>query len=672
MPQPTAKNKFWIPIACLICVLVAAFDQPWGPWDQALFDANLRLRRHSLPPVSSRIAILGLTTDDLTGWSSTRQEYQAVAQAIADLRDQGASVIVIDLLLLRGETSDFEPFWKQVWKRDDVVLARSLEQASRLPGVAPASDSGLAMLKRDRDGLIRRYDLAFKSDKEWAPSLALAAYLKLRRQPWQSQAMEGSEVLEFKQAGADGQWQVHRFPQELHIEPRSGWSESGTRNFQHLSLTNLEQWKQEGQRNRLEGKVVFLANVAAGGGDIGSTVLDPATPKVAIHAIALNSLLQEQYYRPLPLTVRLLGAAVSFLLGVGVARFVGASRARRFLILGGLITVFSLPLISQLWLQVNWLVPWATWGICGWVGVLVFLQWLQSLWRWRMTSLRATADIQDPLVLKTLGSYLLVEKLGQGGFGAVYRGVPHLDLDSSKSVAVKIADPEASKNEDFRRRFLREGRISRSLRHPSIVRVLESGEQEGLLYYTMEWLRGGTLRDWLLARKGTPCSEQEARPILLGLLEAVAYAHGRSVLHRDLKPENVLLVGPLPKIVDFGLAHDDQSSQLTAACDIIGTVSYLAPERVQGSGYDARSDQYALGVIGYEMLAGCSPFPDKENPVEALMWRLTQDPTPLGSETPLRQVVDKMMARNPDDRFDKVEEAIKFLLGKATNPREGR
>jgi len=639
---------------------VAAVGHPWAPWEQALFDINLRARRDSLPFVSSRIAVLGLTSQDLMGWSSTRQEYQAVAQAISDLRDQGASVIVVDLLLVRGETADFEPFWQQVWKRDDVVLARSFEQFSRLPGVAPVADSGLAVLKRDRDGLIRRYDLALQSpgDGEWVPSLALAAFLKLSRQPWHSPAADGIEV---KHAGADGRWHTLRFPKELYLQPRSAWSESGGRNFQHLSLSHLEQWKQDGQRNRLEGKVVFLANVAPGGGDIGSTVLDPATPKVGIHAIALNSLIQQQYYRPLPLAVRLFGAVLFFSVGAGLARRLGLARPRQFLLLAGLVTILCGPLVSQLWLQTSWLLPWSTWALCGWLGILVVLQWQQSLWRSRMTGLRANADILDPLVLKTLGSFLLVEKLGQGGFGAVYRGVPHLDLDVSKSVAVKIADPEASKNEEFRRRFLRESRISRSLRHPSIVRVLESGQQDGLLYYTMEWLRGGTLRDWLDLRRGTPGSESEVRPILLGLLEAMAYAHGLSVLHRDLKPENVVLEGQLPKIVDFGLAYDDHSSQLTAAYDIVGTLQYLAPERLQGIGYDARSDQYALGVMGYEMLAGCSPFPVTKNSGDALVWRLSQDPAPLGDATPLRQMVDKMMARNPEDRFARLEEAIEFL-----------
>ena len=280
-----------------------------------------------------------------------------------------------------------------------------------------------------------------------------------------------------------------------------------------------------------------------------------------------------------------------------------------------------------------------------------------------MTSLRANADIGDPLVLKTLGSYLLVEKLGQGAFGSVYRAVPHLDLDPSKSVAVKIADPEASKDEDFRRRFLRESRISASLRHPSIVKVLESGHQDGLLYYTMEWLRGGTLANWLDERRGAACPEEEVRPILTQLIQAMAYAHGRSVLHRDLKPENVVLQGSVPKIVDFGLAYDEHSSQLTAPHDVVGTMHYLAPERLRGSGYDARSDQYALGVIGFEMLAGRSPFPAFEHQGEALMFRLTRDPDPLGGESPLRQVVDKMMAREPEDRFASLDEALKVLGG---------
>lgn len=655
------KDRLWLPAAFLLSVLLAAIGTPWGPWDQALFDANLRWRHDELPPVSSRIACLGLSTEDLTHWSSTRQEYQAVAQAIADLRAQGAAVIVVDLLLIRGEKEDFEPFWQQVWNRSDVVLARSFEQATRLPGTAPPSDSGLATIKRDRDGLVRRYDLALRAPNgEWAPSLALAAYLKLRDQSWQG-GHGPLETLQFQVPGANGEWQIVRFPNELHIQPRSAWSESGPRNFQHLSLSDLKRWKEEGQRNRLEGKVVFVANVATGGSDFGSIVLDPVIPKVAIHALAVDSLLQGRFYHPLPRPLRLCGAAFCFLLASGIARYFGTTRSRRLLALLLVLSLLSLPLISQFWFRSDWLVPWVTWGVCAWVGMLVCLQKQQSLWRWRMTSLRANADIGDPLVLKTLGSYLLVEKLGQGAFGTVYRAVPHLDLDPTKSVAVKIADPEASKSEDFRRRFLRESRISASLRHPCIVKVLESGDQDGLLYYTMEWLQGGTLAHWLQARRGTACPEQEVHPILTQLLQAMAYAHGRSVLHRDLKPENVVLQGTTPKIVDFGLAYDDHSSQLTAPQDVVGTLHYMAPERMRGSGYDARSDQYALGVIGFEMLAGRSPFPDFEHQGEALMFRLTRDPDPLGGDTPLRKVVDKMMAREPDDRFASLDDALKLL-----------
>lgn len=663
MPPAPGSTKLWLPIACLLSVLLASLGKPWSPWDQALFDANLRLRRQSLAPVSPRIACLGLTTADLKQWPSTSQEYAGVARAISLLREQGASVIVVDLLLLRGEDSDFKPFWQQVWQRTDVVLARSPDEITRLPGDLPASDWGMAVVTRDRDGLIRRYELVAQlpSDGGEVPSLALAAFLKLRHLPWGSQGMRNPTTLEFQVPGADGRWQAATFPRELHLQPRSAWSENGPRNFQHLSLSDLERWEQEGQRNRLEGKVVFLANVAAGSGDLGSAVLDATIPKVAIHAMALNSLLQDAYYRPLNLVTRLLGALLSFFLGASLARWKGSSRSRRFLALLGLVTVLCLPLLSQFWLRSTWLTPWATWGICGWTGVLVELQRQQSVWRWRMTSLRAGADLGDPLVLKTLGSYLLVEKLGQGGFGVVYRALPHADLDASKSVAVKIADPEASKDEDFRRRFLRESRISASLRHPAIVRVLESGHQDGLLYYTMEWLRGGTLAEWLKSREGEPLPETEARPILLALMQAMAYAHGRSVLHRDLKPENIVLVGSVPKIVDFGLAYDDSSSHLTAPHDVVGTLHYLAPERVRGCSYDARSDQYALGVIGYEMLAGRSPFPTLDHPGEALMWRLTESPAPLGGESPLRRVVDKMMAREPEDRFDTLDDAIEYL-----------
>lgn len=638
----------------LLCMLLAGLGTPLPIWDQWLFDHNLKWQRQRLPPVSSRIALVGLRPQDYQRWPGTAEEYNGIAEVIEKVRAQGAAVIVLDLLLTRGRDSDFEAFWKAAWNRPDVILARGLEHQTRLPQPAPHQEA-LAHLQRDSDGLFRCYPLFALGDsqEEW-PSLALASYRLLQAGDTRSQAADGP---------------LRSLGSPLYFQPRAAWSEESDRNFQHLTLNQLGQWEKTGQKYRLEGKVVFLANVH---GDIGSTVLDASVPKVQIHALALNSLIQQHAYLPLPWTLRSAVAGLSFLLGAWLAAGRGARHSRGLFWFTVLLLVAGGALVSQFWLLGRWLLPGFSWCLALLAGVVAVSTAQQLRWRSKITELKARWDGEDPRLFKILGSYLLVEKLGQGGFGAVYRGIPSDTLDDSQSVAIKLADPELSGNQEFRRRFLREARISRSLRHPAIVRVLESGQQDDLLYYTMEWLQGKSLKHWLEERAGLACSPQEVLEILKPVMEGMACAHSQNVLHRDLKPDNIVLEKQGPKIVDFGLAHDQESSQLTSAYDIMGTLQYLAPERLQGQAYDARSDQYALGVIGYEMLTGTSPFPQGQTTQEAILWRLTQQPRALsevlGRSDGLTEVLQRMLAQEPDDRFPSLEEALQSLSRVAIKP----
>lgn len=283
------------------------------------------------------------------------------------------------------------------------------------------------------------------------------------------------------------------------------------------------------------------------------------------------------------------------------------------------------------------------------------------LLRQRLLALQSAANVQDPLVLKTIGEYQLVERIGQGGFASVYRALPTSTLDPGAAVAIKVVHPSAAESEEFRRRFLREIRISGQLCHPSIVRVFDSGDHDGLLYLVMELVRGRSLRKMMDERETWDL--ESTTVVIRQVLQAMAYAHTLSVLHRDLKPENVMVGMDLSlKVVDFGLAFDEHSSKLTKSNDLLGTLGYLAPERIQGSGDDHRSDQYAVGVMAYELLAGKSPFP-QESTGEALLFRLTQDPVPLETLRPdlserLVGVITRMMAREVGQRFPTTGEAL--------------
>ncbi|MBT9583093.1 CHASE2 domain-containing protein [bacterium] len=654
MPPSPAKPyplPFWLGIAGLFWSLALLVARPWLPWDRYFFDHNLRWRHNRLPAQYPLIAHLSLGEAELNQWTTTREEYDGLAGLVSGSRDQGAAVIVLDLLLTRGKDSDFQGFWKEVYGHPDVLLARSLQETPRLPG--PSQDQGLANLQRDDDGIFRRYQLYYPEVK--LPSLALAAYLKVQGLAPDAFRLGRDGILEV--VSEQGKPPT-RFPNELYFQPRTAWSEAGS-DIQFATPDDVQTWQQEGD-SKFEGKAVFVGYVASGVGDVGPTVLDPSYPKVGIHATVLSNLLQNRYYRATSWPMRVGGGWCCLLLGAGAGRLLG--RLNPLWLTLACLPVWLLSASHQsLW--GSWLLPWVSWGLTLLSAIWVTWLWRQRIWKWRLLAMQASADFQNPLIFKTLGSYLLVEKLGEGGFGAVYRAIPAQTLDQSQVVAVKLASPSACQSPEYRKRFLRESRICRSLNHPAIVRVLESGEQDGLLYYTMQWLRGRSLRYWMLQTH----SPQEVGTVLLPLVDAMAYAHAQGVLHRDLKPENIMLEHDGPQIVDFGLAFDSESTQMTAPQDVMGTLNYLAPERIEGVAHDARSDQYALGVIGYEMITGSSPFPESSNQGQALAWRLTHDPVPLGqrlnTDSPLILVIDKMMARNPDDRYATLQEALLDLQG---------
>jgi serine/threonine protein kinase len=206
----------------------------------------------------------------------------------------------------------------------------------------------------------------------------------------------------------------------------------------------------------------------------------------------------------------------------------------------------------------------------------------------------------DPLLGTTVGGYRLLERLGQGGMATVYRARAGTHEVALKLLVGDRADPDKAA------RFRRECRLAAQLKHPTLVRVIESGEQENLLYLVMELVEGEPLRlrpsglDW-----------EQIWPWYRQLLVGLNYAHGVGVVHRDLKPENILVRpdGGL-KVVDFGLARTQDTPAITETGKALGTPSYLAPEQLTGAGdlVEPRTDQYALGVILFQALTGSPPF----------------------------------------------------------------
>ncbi|MBI3925993.1 MAG: serine/threonine protein kinase [Armatimonadetes bacterium] len=281
-----------------------------------------------------------------------------------------------------------------------------------------------------------------------------------------------------------------------------------------------------------------------------------------------------------------------------------------------------------------------------------------------LEELRARADRADPHSLAVLSGYRLVERLGAGGMGTVYRAVPDACLDDSRAVAIKILNLDRSGDAAFLERFRREVRILTQLSHPGVVRLYDYGEQDGLLFLVMELMAGGTLRG-AMREGGLPFAP--AFRILGELMDALEYAHERGVVHRDLKPENILMSGTgKVKIVDFGLARSSEADGITQTGALVGTPSYMAPELVtEGITYLPASDQYALGVIAYELLTGRKPFEETE--ARRILFQQVNQPPPslrrLRSEISeeVERVVLRMLAKIPEDRHSSLAQAASAL-----------
>jgi serine/threonine protein kinase/DNA-binding beta-propeller fold protein YncE len=251
---------------------------------------------------------------------------------------------------------------------------------------------------------------------------------------------------------------------------------------------------------------------------------------------------------------------------------------------------------------------------------------------------------------------------GRGGMGTVYRAT-HLALDHL--VALKVISADLADDESFRMRFKSESRIAVSLRHPNVVPIHHAGEEEGLLFVTMDLIDGPDLRRLLAARGPLPPAEAVA--ILEQIGAALDVAHSRGLVHRDIKPGNILIEqrdgegpgGEHAYLTDFGLTKRiegaSEATALTSTGAFVGTLDYVAPEQIQGGRLDARTDVYALGCVLFEMLAGHPPFEGREEKVAKMYAHLQAEPPWLPGarlETePFDAVIARAMAKDPEQRF---------------------
>ena len=258
--------------------------------------------------------------------------------------------------------------------------------------------------------------------------------------------------------------------------------------------------------------------------------------------------------------------------------------------------------------------------------------------------------------------YELLEELGQGGMGAVFRSK---DLNTGQEVALKILPPELSLNPALLQRFRREVMTLRQLHHPGIVRILDVGAENRTNYFAMDYVGGGSLQR-LLERGGGRLDIERAIDIIIQLAEALDYAHAKNVIHRDIKPSNVLLTeGGHPKLTDFGIAKVVEATRMTVTGGIVGTVDYMAPEQAEGRAIGAKTDIYSLGVLLYQMTTGRLPFKG-ETPSEVIQkhrFSLVEPPVNLNPEMPenLSLVIEHMLEKEPAKRVASMRQLVKIL-----------
>jgi eukaryotic-like serine/threonine-protein kinase len=270
---------------------------------------------------------------------------------------------------------------------------------------------------------------------------------------------------------------------------------------------------------------------------------------------------------------------------------------------------------------------------------------------------------------QVVGEYQVEHKIGQGGFGAVFKGVHPL---IGKQVAIKVLSQRFSVDPQMVSRFLAEARAVNQIRHHNIIDIFSFGTlEDGRLYYVMEYLDGEPL-DKRLARDGR-MALADALPILRAIARALDAAHAKGIAHRDLKTENVFLAahpdGVFPKLLDFGIAKlmtpEDALSHKTRTGAPIGTPHYMSPEQCRGRDVDHRTDMYAFGVLAYLMLTGAYPL-DADDYMTILMRQLHDDPPPPSSLRPelpagVDAAIGWLMRKDPAARPETLMAAVRML-----------
>lgn len=273
----------------------------------------------------------------------------------------------------------------------------------------------------------------------------------------------------------------------------------------------------------------------------------------------------------------------------------------------------------------------------------------------------------------TVGTYLadryeIVSKIGAGGMSDVYKAKDHI---LGRFVAIKVLRNEFSEDRSFVAKFRTEAQSAAGLEHPNIVNIYDVGSEEGLYYIVMEYVEGITLKTYI-EKKGQ-LSFKESVSIAIQVARGIEAAHNKQITHRDIKPQNIIIsTEGKVKVTDFGIARAASSN--TISSDVMGSVHYSSPEQARNGFVDGRSDIYSLGIVMYEMVTGRVPF-DGDTTVAVAIQHLQEEMVPPSNYAPnlpisMEKIILKCTQKNPDRRYQTIEELLNDLRRALVNPDE--
>ena len=266
-----------------------------------------------------------------------------------------------------------------------------------------------------------------------------------------------------------------------------------------------------------------------------------------------------------------------------------------------------------------------------------------------------------PRLFRFGNRYQILEKLGEGGMGRVYKA---LDLELDRAVALKTIRGDKSSSSEIRERFKQELILARKITHKNVIRIYDLGEFEGMKFFTMELVEGQSLREVLNEKQ--KLSVAETLSFMKQMLAGLAEAHSQDVVHRDLKPQNIMVDGRgIIRIMDFGIARTADSATMTGTGEMMGTPDYISPEQVKGETATAPSDLYSFGIILFELLTGETPFKG-DTPIAKIVARIqakAPSPRALNPDIPayLERIILKCLEADPDLRYRSAEAMLEDL-----------